>query len=613
MKLRLAFVAVGCLGLACWPAMPPLSALEAPLYEIDDLGSIGGNFTSPSDINDAGDVVGDAQTATFDFHAFLYTDAAGIRDLGTFGADHWSQAIKINNRGHLTAMATSNDGSVGAFLYGEDIGTVVVSGLPGAMRTLVADVNDADHVTGTSVGTSASQTFVWTAAAGAQPIGSPGGLVFGGGAINIHGQIALNALVNADVFSPIYHAFRFTPGLGMFDLGTLPGTSRTLSVPASINADGDVTGYSSDPASGGGMIPIGSLGGRQTIPHDINDSGAIVGDATPPGQSLHAFLHTPAGGLVDLNTLIDSTSGWTLSRAIAINNRGMIVGTGGFGGRSRAFRLRRVRDDSAPVIEAMVSPAPDASGWSSSPVSVRWRVRDPESGIASTTGCETQTMGDNTNGTVFTCSATNSLGGSSTRSVTVKIDLSAPEIDVAVSPEPNEAGWNSSDVTVTWSVRDPETGIAASSGCTTRSLTDETGGLTLTCTATNGAGAAASRSVTVKIDRTPPALTCPATPSMIWPPNGEMVPVSLSVGVADALSGGASFILQSYTVSDPNAGAAAVSGFTVGTASINGSVAAMRTGTGEARVYTFKYTGRDVAGLAGSCTATVTVPHDSGK
>ena len=623
MKLRLVFPALVCLGLVSWSHVPPLSALEAPLYEIDDLGSVGGNFTLPTDINDAGDVVGSVQTATFDFHAFLYTDAGGLRDLGTFGGDHWSQASTINNRGHLTAMRTNNDGSVGAFLYGDDIGTIAVSGLPGALRTLVAGLNDADQVTGTSVGTSVSQTFVWTAATGAQPIGSAGGIVFSGGPINIHGQIALNALVNTDPFSPVYHAFRFTPGVGMLDLGTLGGSSRTLSVPYSINADGDVVGYSYDPASGGGMKPflytdrgrmvaLGSLGGTQTIPNDINDSGAIVGDATPPGSSLHAFLNTPAAGLVDLNSLIDSTSGWTLSRAMAINNRGMIVGIGGLGGRSRGYRLRRVRDDSAPEIEAVVSPVPNASGWSSSPVTVRWRVRDPESGITSNAGCDTQTVADDTTGITFTCSATNYLGGSSAQSVTVKIDRSAPEIDASVSPQPNAAGWNSSDVTVTWSIRDPETGIAASSGCGAQTLTNETAGLTLTCSATNGAGVTSSRSVTVRVDRTGPVLTCAATPSIVWPPNGQMVPVSISVDVADALSGAAGFSLQSYTVSDPNAGANAVSGFTVGTASSSGLVAALRAGNGDARVYTFRYTGLDVAGLVGSCTVTVTVPHDSG-
>jgi hypothetical protein len=91
-----------------------------------------------------------------------------------------------------------------------------------------------------------------------------------------------------------------------------------------------------------------------------------------------------------------------------------------------------------------------------------------------------------------------------------------------------------------------------------------------------------------------------------------MVPVSVSVNVADALSGGAAFVLQSYTVSDPAAGANAVSGFTVGTASSSGLVAAQRTGNGDARVYTFTFTGFDLAGLSGTCAATVVVPHDSG-
>jgi len=33
----------------------------------------------------------------------------------------------------------------------------------------------------------------------------------------------------------------------------------------------------------------------------------------------------------------------------------------------------------------------------------------------------------------------------------------------------------------------------------------------------------------------------------------------------------------------------------------------------DARTYTFTYGGLDVAGLSGSCTATVVVPHDSGQ
>jgi hypothetical protein len=55
MKHRLTALALVCLALGYGRQAPPLSAVEAPVFEIDDLGSVGGNFTLPSDINDVGD------------------------------------------------------------------------------------------------------------------------------------------------------------------------------------------------------------------------------------------------------------------------------------------------------------------------------------------------------------------------------------------------------------------------------------------------------------------------------------------------------------------------------------------------------------------------------
>jgi hypothetical protein len=78
-----------------------------------------------------------------------------------------------------------------------------------------------------------------------------------------------------------------------------------------------------------------------------------------------------------------------------------------------------------------------------------------------------------------------------------------PSITAAQSPAPNAAGWNNSDVTVSWTLTDP-TGTTSSNGCVTTVLSAETAGTTLTCIATNGAGLTASKSVTVKIDKTPP-------------------------------------------------------------------------------------------------------------
>lgn len=59
----------------------------------------------------------------------------------------------------------------------------------------------------------------------------------------------------------------------------------------------------------------------------INDSGSFVGQASPNfGSSItHAFLGTSASSAVDLNTLIPSTSGWTLISAMGINDSGQIA------------------------------------------------------------------------------------------------------------------------------------------------------------------------------------------------------------------------------------------------------------------------------------------------
>ena len=50
-----------------------------------DLGTLGGNFSYAEDVNDSGHVVGASTTASGEYHAFLWTPAGGMVDLGTMG------------------------------------------------------------------------------------------------------------------------------------------------------------------------------------------------------------------------------------------------------------------------------------------------------------------------------------------------------------------------------------------------------------------------------------------------------------------------------------------------------------------------------------------------
>ena len=89
----------------------------------------------------------------------------------------------------------------------------------------------------------------------------------------------------------------------------------------------------------------------------------------------------------------------------------------------------------------------------------------------------------------------------------IPADTTPPIIVPHIAGTLGNNGWYRSNVTVSWSVSDPESGIASSTGCTSTTLTTDTAGATLTCSAKDGAGLTASVSVTIKIDKTAPTAT----------------------------------------------------------------------------------------------------------
>jgi hypothetical protein len=192
-------------------------------------------------------------------------------------------------------------------------------------------------------------------------------------------------------------------------------------------------------------------------------------------------------------------------------------------------------------------------------------------------------------------------------------DTTPPVITPTVSGTLGTNGWYRSSVTLFWSVADTESGITSSSGCLGTTLIADTDGVSITCSATNGVGLSTSASVRIKIDKTPPTVTCSPNPNVLWPPNNKLVPVNVSVNVTDSLSGPAGFNLVSVTSNEPDSGLGDIQGFVVGTPSTSGQLRAERLGSGSGRTYSFTYSGADKAGNLASCTTTVSVPHDQGK
>lgn len=130
----------------------------------------------------------------------------------------------------------------------------------------------------------------------------------------------------------------------------------------------------------------------------------------------------------------------------------------------------------------------------------------------------------------------------------------------------------------------------------------------------------APKTLVVKLDRTPPTLTCSLTPSNLWPPNHRLETLTASVTVADPLSGSIGFALTSVTSSqagarlDPDDVPNDIQGWDLNTPDTSGQLRAERAeAIKEGHVYTLTYKVTDNAGNAATCSPTVTVPHDQAR
>lgn len=169
-------------------------------------------------------------------------------------------------------------------------------------------------------------------------------------------------------------------------------------------------------------------------------------------------------------------------------------------------------------------------------------------------------------------------------------------------------GWYTSDVTVSWSVTDPES--TPSSACPTQTVTSDTAATTFTCSATS-LGGTTTESVTIKRDTTAPSIaTASANPGSLWPPNNKMVAVRVSVDASDAGSGGTTCSIDSV---NSNEGGSAHEPDVELTGPMTLTLRAEREGKGAGRIYTAYISCADAVGNTSSTTATVTVPHDQGK
>ena len=114
-------------------------------------------------------------------------------------------------------------------------------------------------------------------------------------------------------------------------------------------------------------------------------------------------------------------------------------------------------------------------------------------------------------------------------------------------------------------------------------------------------------------DTTPPVITLSATPKVLWPPNGKMVPVTFSITITDTGSG-VNVHSAAYAVKDEYGEVQPTGAITLGPGgnySFTVLLQASRRGSDlDGRRYTINVRARDNAGNSGSKARAVTVPHD---
>jgi probable HAF family extracellular repeat protein len=307
-----------------------LPALEAILWgrdgSITDLGTLGGNESVASAVNNRGQVAGgalntipDPYTGTFlipgatQVHAFRWTKSQGLQDLGTLGGTD-SAAFFINERGQIAGWSFTNS-TVNA-----------VTGIP----TL--------------------DPFLWENGK-MLDLGTLGGVLGKSFALNNRGQVVGESNVAGD---QTCHPFLWDKTEGMRDLGTLGGDGGLATW---LNDAGEVVGKAdlsgaSGPCDGselhhaflwknGAMTDLGTVGGDPcSIAEGINSKSQVVGEGTDCSHELQAFLWEDGGPAVDLNTLIPPNLGLLLFEAFYVTDSGEIAALGTFSnGDIHAFVL----------------------------------------------------------------------------------------------------------------------------------------------------------------------------------------------------------------------------------------------------------------------------------
>ena len=269
---------------------------------------------NPAAINDSGEIAG----TTAAHRAALWSDGRGVRELPLPPGFVNSEAVSINNHGHVLVIAYDRTFSKHeSFIFAAGALTLL-----SGEQTRAFQISDSEAVAGESLipGKTGSQPVVWRHHA-LRPID----ICCGGSATGSN----RNGEVIGDTYDDEgrYHAFLWSEARGMQSIGPPHEYSSAIA----INIRGHVLIEAPSGAlfhAEGSSMRLKLAAKTPSHPRALNDCDVVVGSFGPFSDASRAFVWERSQGFQDLNSLIPPDSGWKLESAAGINNRGEIVGKG---------------------------------------------------------------------------------------------------------------------------------------------------------------------------------------------------------------------------------------------------------------------------------------------
>ncbi|MDH4201534.1 MAG: hypothetical protein OEV87_01400 [Phycisphaerae bacterium] len=298
------------------------------LYDIIDLGTLGGSHSEAYSINNQRQVVGWSYTIAGLSHATLF-DSSGQQqnniDLGTYGVTE-SKAYSINDLGNIVGS-----GSRAILFDSTGAGNNISLGVSVGTQSYALSINNHNRIVGWS-GYKATE-FDFSGTGNNINLGTTDSTVSYSYSMNDNGQIVGQRTGYAAIFD-------YDNG-SIISLGDLGGGQ---SCAYSNNNNNQVAGYAwtatgkthatlFDMTGGNNNIDLGTVGtsanDNESMAFSINNMGQIVGRSGVYGFRRAALFDASGNGNnIDLNTLIDNSLGWNLIEARDINDNGWIVGYG---------------------------------------------------------------------------------------------------------------------------------------------------------------------------------------------------------------------------------------------------------------------------------------------